>query len=168
MSDTMSRFVAERHVAMVEAIMNDKWDKIKAFAKKYEELIPSDKAVMKAGIYKAAQECADLSDEVKNVAAKKCLEMGFAPFACREEQVPQARSECFRALLNLRNMLGVYNDTWMNSKKKYKTSVLSLLDIILRNPILLDDFMTYGGMPQYMSSKMRVKPSGEVIVEELK
>lgn len=35
---------------------------------------------MKAGIYKAVQECTDISDGIKAIAAKKCIELGFFPF----------------------------------------------------------------------------------------
>ena len=80
----------------------------------------------------------------------------------------QERHECFRALLNFRNMLEGGNDTFLNSRKKYKTFVLSMLDAILENPRMLDEFMTYGGMTRYMTLEIKVKPSGEVIVEEKK
>lgn len=35
---------------------------------------------MKAGIYKMAQYCTDIPDNVKDQAMIKCLELGFNPF----------------------------------------------------------------------------------------
>jgi hypothetical protein len=41
--------------------------------------VPSSHKVFKAGIYKAVQGCNDIPAEVKGIAFKKCLELGFSP-----------------------------------------------------------------------------------------
>ena len=41
--------------------------------------IPKDERVLKAGIYKGAQECTDIPDEVKAIAREKCIAIGFKP-----------------------------------------------------------------------------------------
>ena len=75
------------------------------------------------------------------------------------------RHNCFKTLLNIKDMICSYEDTFLNSKKKYKTFIISLMTTILENPKLLDDFMTYGGQSKYFTNKMWVKPNGEVFVK---
>ena len=75
----MSNLVKERNEAFMEAIMNDKWDKVKAYCKKYNIPLLNKSKTMKAGIYKAVQYCTDIPEEVKTVAMQKCLELGFNP-----------------------------------------------------------------------------------------
>ena len=76
----MNDFVKERHEAFVEAVLNDNFDKVNAYAKKYGAPIPKSKKIMKASVYKAVQYCTDIPEEVKTVAMQKCLELGFNPF----------------------------------------------------------------------------------------
>lgn len=73
------RFLKDRKKAFTNAVMVDDWDGLRKYCKKYGMPIPKDERVMKAGVYKAVQECTDLSDEVKFKAAAKCVEMGFRP-----------------------------------------------------------------------------------------
>ena len=72
-------FVKERDEAFIDAIENDNWDKVKAYAKKYGIPIPRKDADMKAGIYKGAQYCTSIPESTKMLAFKKCLEMGYNP-----------------------------------------------------------------------------------------
>lgn len=76
----MNKFVKDRHNAFVSAVVDDDWSKVKKYSKKYDVPMPKSEKVMKAGIYKACQYCIDISDEVKGIAMKKCLELGFNPF----------------------------------------------------------------------------------------
>ena len=76
----MNKFVKDRHDAFVSAVVDDDWSKIRKYSKKYEVPLPKDREVMKAGIYKACQYCTDISEDVKNIAMRKCLELGFIPF----------------------------------------------------------------------------------------
>jgi hypothetical protein len=75
----MSSFTKERDKAFTDAVINDKWDGVRAFMEKYRMSASSD-TVMKAGIYKAVQYCTDIPEDVKTLAMQKCLEMGFNPF----------------------------------------------------------------------------------------
>lgn len=75
----MSRFSKERDKAFIKAVMEDDWEAVRKYSKKYGVPIPKDRNVMKAGIYKAVQYCTDIPEEVKNVAMVKCLELGFSP-----------------------------------------------------------------------------------------
>jgi hypothetical protein len=72
-------FTKERDKAFTDAVVNDKWDGVRAFMEKYRMSASSD-TVMKAGIYKAVQYCTNIPEDVKTLAMQKCLEMGFNPF----------------------------------------------------------------------------------------
>ena len=76
----MSSFTKERDKAFTDAVVNDKWDGVKRYAKKYGAPLPKSEKVMKAGIYKAVQYCTSIPEDVKTLAIQKCLEMGFNPF----------------------------------------------------------------------------------------
>lgn len=76
----MNKFVKERHEAFISAVVDDDWSKIRKYSEKYDVPLPKDRKVMKAGIYKACQYCTDISEDVKNIAMRKCLELGFSPF----------------------------------------------------------------------------------------
>lgn len=76
----MRKYAKDRNEAFVEAVVNDNWDKVRKYSKKYGIPIPKNKAAMKAGVYKAVQYCKDIPDEVKLQAMQKCLEMGLNPY----------------------------------------------------------------------------------------
>ena len=75
----MSSFAKERDKAFTDAVVNDNWDGVRAYMKKYGMTALSD-TVMKAGIYKAVQYCTNIPEDAKTLAMQKCLEMGFNPF----------------------------------------------------------------------------------------
>ena len=72
-------FAEERDKAFTEAVVNDKWDKVIKYSKKYGVPIPKKENVMKAGIYKAVQFCTNIPEDVKVLAMQKCLQLGFSP-----------------------------------------------------------------------------------------
>ena len=80
-------FVEERDNAITEAVLNDDWDGVRKYCKKYGINMPEDERIFKAGIYKAAQVCTGLSDQVKDAAMIKCLELGFNPFMFEEPYI---------------------------------------------------------------------------------
>ena len=81
MTDEFAKqFVKDRNEAFTDFVLNDDLTKFKAYAKKYEIEIPPSITIMKAAIYKAVQECTDISDEVKEIAFVKCIKLGFSPF----------------------------------------------------------------------------------------
>lgn len=75
----MNNFCKDRDEAFIEAVVNDKWDKLMEFAKEYSMPLPIKQDVMKAGVYKAVQYCTNIPEDVKSLAMKKCLELGFNP-----------------------------------------------------------------------------------------
>ena len=72
-------FAEERDKAFIDAVVNDKWDKVIKYSKKYGVPIPKKENVMKAGIYKAVQFCTNISEDVKVLAMQKCIKLGFNP-----------------------------------------------------------------------------------------
>ena len=77
--DVMKQFRIDRDDAFIAAVMQDDWDAVKRYCKKYKVPIPSDERVMKAGIYKAVQGIVHMPQEVKDTARKKCVSLGFKP-----------------------------------------------------------------------------------------
>lgn len=75
----INEFLKDRHNALVRATMDDDWEPFRSYCKKYMVPIPKSEKVMKAGCYKAVQECNDISDAVKKVAFEKCVALGFSP-----------------------------------------------------------------------------------------
>ncbi len=73
-------FAKERDRAFIKAVVDDDWSGVRKYSKKYGVPVPKDENVMKAGIYKAVQECTKIPDDVKVIAMRKCLELGFTPF----------------------------------------------------------------------------------------
>lgn len=72
-------FVEERDKAFIDAVVNDKWDKVRKYSKKYGIPVPKKQNVMKAGVYKAVQYCTNIPEDVKVLAMQKCLQLGFSP-----------------------------------------------------------------------------------------
>ena len=77
--DDMEQFRIERDDAFTAAVMNDDWDAVRRYCKKYKVPLPSNERVMKAGIYKAVQEILSMPQEVKDTARRKCIALGFKP-----------------------------------------------------------------------------------------
>ncbi len=77
---TINDFLNDRKAAFTKAVMNGDWKALRKYCKKYGIPVPKQKNVMKAGCYKAVQGCTDIPEEVKRVAFKKCLELGFSPW----------------------------------------------------------------------------------------
>jgi len=81
----INEFVKERDRVLTAAVMNDDWDGVREYAIRWGGEIPDDDDVMKAGVYKAVQECTTISQTVKNLAWKKCCALGFKPTICFEK-----------------------------------------------------------------------------------
>lgn len=77
--DDMKQFRIDRDDAFTAAVMQDDWEAVRRYCKKYKVPLPINEKVMKAGIYKAVQEIIGLPQEVKDVARKKCIALGFKP-----------------------------------------------------------------------------------------
>ena len=72
-------FAEERDKAIIKAVVDDDWKAVLKYSKKYGVPVPKERNTMKAGIYKAAQYCTNIPEDVKNLAFTKCLELGFSP-----------------------------------------------------------------------------------------
>ena len=73
-------FVKERDKAFTDAVTKDDWNAVKKYAKKYGVPLPDNEDVMKAGVYNAVQHCTKIPEEVKVLAAMKCIRLGFDPY----------------------------------------------------------------------------------------
>ena len=80
----IKEFVKDRDRVLTAAVMNEDWDGVREFALRWNGTVPDDEDEMKAGVYKAVQECNGISQTVKNLARKKCLALGFNPTICYE------------------------------------------------------------------------------------
>lgn len=81
MSD-FENFVKDRHKAFADVLYKDDLTELKKYAKKYGMKYPKGEnaeKIAKAGVYKAIPHCTDFSEEDKDMAFKKCLELGFNP-----------------------------------------------------------------------------------------
>ena len=78
--EEIADFVKSRDEAFISFVMTDDLSKFRKHCKKYKVILPTDKKVVKASIYKAVQECTNISDDVKAVAFMKCSMLGFKPF----------------------------------------------------------------------------------------
>jgi hypothetical protein len=75
----MNRFVQERDRAFTEFVQTGDLKAVRKYCRKHGVKIPENERVFKAGIYKAVQECRGIPQEVKDLAAVKCVELGFSP-----------------------------------------------------------------------------------------
>lgn len=75
----IKEFVRDRNEALMAAVVNDDWDAVKRYCKKYGVKLPKEEDVIKAGIYKAVQEVISIPQEVKDQARTKCVALGFKP-----------------------------------------------------------------------------------------
>lgn len=73
-------YAEERDVAFVAFVEDGDFTHIDALMDKWglQRTPHTDKGA--AAVYKAVQECVNISYEVKAEARRKCLEMGFTPF----------------------------------------------------------------------------------------
>lgn len=76
---TIKRYVKKRDEAVRRAVLYDDWDGVRALCAKYMIPMPTDETIFKAGIYKSASGITSLSDEVRKLAAEKCIALGFKP-----------------------------------------------------------------------------------------
>ena len=76
----MKQFVKDRNEAFTAFVMNDDWEAILEYCRTYGVRMPDNDKTFAAGVYKAVQEVTNIPEEVKNVAAMKCLKLGLSPF----------------------------------------------------------------------------------------
>lgn len=76
----MKEFVKDRNAAFTAFVLRDDWGAVREYCQEYGVPMPPNPNVMAAGIYKAVQEVTTIPDDVKRMAAMKCLKLGFSPF----------------------------------------------------------------------------------------
>lgn len=77
---SINEFLRDRRAAIISAVRDDDWLPMTLFCHKYEMTVPSNARVFHAGVYKMAHECADIPEEIKELAAMKCMDLGFRPW----------------------------------------------------------------------------------------
>ena len=75
----MNRLVQERDRAFTDFVKTGDLKAVRKYCRKYRVKIPVNERVFKAGIYKAVQECRGIPQDVKDLAAVKCVELDFSP-----------------------------------------------------------------------------------------
>lgn len=73
-------FIKERDEAFTEFIMTGKTKKVMMYCKRWSIPVPKNEVSFAAGIYKASLHCTELPRHVKDIAFKKCIELGFQPY----------------------------------------------------------------------------------------
>ena len=78
----IKRFAKDRDEAFTKFVHDDDFGHIEEWLKKYDmpAYAPDNKDVAKAGVYKAVQECIFIDEDTKELARRKCLELGFSPY----------------------------------------------------------------------------------------
>lgn len=74
------RYAKERDRVFTDAVINNNWEGVKRFNKKWNLPEPRKESALKAGVYKAVRECASIPQEVKDKAFVECLKLGYTPF----------------------------------------------------------------------------------------
>ena len=72
-------FADERNQIFSDFVVTDDLSNVYLFCQIYHIPIPADEAVLKAGVYKAVQECTGIPVDIKALARKKCEALGFKP-----------------------------------------------------------------------------------------
>lgn len=75
----INRFKKDRDDAVTAAVMNDDFEPLRRYCRKYSIPIPTNENVFRAGTYKAAGGITALPEEVKRKAAAKAIALGFSP-----------------------------------------------------------------------------------------
>lgn len=86
-------FVKDRHNAFARAVMDNDWNGVIKYMKKYKMPVPKDRLVLKIAIYKAVQECTDMPEDVKKTAYDKCVKLGYNPFVNWDEEYEAEKDE---------------------------------------------------------------------------
>lgn len=75
----ISEFVKSRDEAFADFVLTNNKQKLLSHFSRYGQRVPKDERILKAGVYKAVQECEGIPEDVKRVARQKCIELGFSP-----------------------------------------------------------------------------------------
>ena len=76
-----NKLVKERDEAFTDFVLTGNETKLKAYCKRYGVKLPKNPIVRAGGVYKAVQHCTNIQQDVKEIAVKKCMELGMNPFS---------------------------------------------------------------------------------------
>lgn len=71
--------VKERDKALENVVLHDDLSGLRKFCARWRIPMPEKENVQRVAVYKAVQECANISEEVKQLAREKCEALGFNP-----------------------------------------------------------------------------------------
>ena len=72
----MIEFVKERDMALIEYIKIGKKDKLMAYFEKYHVPYSGDEKSLEIAVYKAALQCNNIPEDIKNIARIRLAAMG--------------------------------------------------------------------------------------------
>lgn len=75
----IKQFVKDRDESFIDFVKTGDTKKVRAYCRKYGVNMPNNKKVFAAGIYKAVQQCTSIPEDIKALAFRKCLDLGFSP-----------------------------------------------------------------------------------------
>lgn len=70
----------DRDNAIIELVKTGSLEEWYKVAKKYNMMSPKNEMILKAGLYKAAQACVNIPEEIKEKAAEECRALGMDPY----------------------------------------------------------------------------------------
>ncbi len=76
----MKEFVKERDMAFIEYIKTGTKKKLLAYFEKYHIPYPNNEKVLEIAVYKAALQCTNIPEDIKNIARTRLTSMGCSLF----------------------------------------------------------------------------------------
>lgn len=76
----MKEFVKERDMALIEYIKTGNKKKLMAYFEKYHIPYSSNEKALEIAVYKAALQCNNIPDDIKNIARTRLTSMGCSLF----------------------------------------------------------------------------------------
>jgi hypothetical protein len=76
--DLLTRYTKERDKVFESVVLRDDLSCLREFCARWKIPMPEKENVQRAAVYKAVQECANISEEVKQLAREKCEALGFS------------------------------------------------------------------------------------------
>lgn len=73
------QYARERDKAFENVVLYDDLLGLREYCIKWRIPMPEKENVQRAAVYKAVQECPNISEEVKQLAREKCEALGFKP-----------------------------------------------------------------------------------------
>lgn len=76
----LRQYSKDRDNAIIELVKTGSLEEWYKVAKKYGMMFPKNERILKASLYKAAQACVNIPEEVKEKAAEECRALGMNPY----------------------------------------------------------------------------------------